>query len=195
MVPRVVGTPSHQKVKEFIIGEVQKFGWVVETDPFDAKTPNFGTLRFENIIAKVNPSARQVLVLSCHYDSKYYRNIEFLGATDSAVPCAMLINLAHALQSELPALKKADVGLELWFFDGEEAFVRWGPTDSIYGARHLASKMERENSLDVPVIHWIPSRFPDVWHTSSDNFDAIDMVTVEDMNTILRLFILRYYNL
>lgn len=26
------------------------------------------------------------------------------------------------------------------FFDGEEAFDTWGPTDSIYGARHLADK-------------------------------------------------------
>ncbi|XP_039290789.1 glutaminyl-peptide cyclotransferase [Nilaparvata lugens] len=28
----------------------------------------------------------------------------------------------------------------LIFFDGEEAFKEWGPRDSIYGARHLASK-------------------------------------------------------
>lgn len=40
-----------------------------------------------------------------------------------------------------------DLSLELWFFDGEEAFQRWGPSDSIYGARHLASKMQRENTL------------------------------------------------
>lgn len=26
------------------------------------------------------------------------------------------------------------------FFDGEEAFERWGPNDSIYGARSLAKK-------------------------------------------------------
>lgn len=26
------------------------------------------------------------------------------------------------------------------FFDGEEAFKKWGPNDSIYGAKHLAKK-------------------------------------------------------
>ena len=26
------------------------------------------------------------------------------------------------------------------FFDGEEAFVKWSETDSLYGARHLAEK-------------------------------------------------------
>lgn len=28
------------------------------------------------------------------------------------------------------------------FFDGEEAFIKWTKTDSLYGSRHLASKME-----------------------------------------------------
>jgi len=27
------------------------------------------------------------------------------------------------------------------FFDGEEAFVKWTNTDSLYGARHLAKQM------------------------------------------------------
>jgi len=34
----------------------------------------------------------------------------------------------------------ADTTLQLVFFDGEEAFVRWTDTDSTYGARHLAEK-------------------------------------------------------
>jgi hypothetical protein len=33
--------------------------------------------------------------------------------------------------------------LKFIFFDGEEAFEEWGPTDSIYGARHLAAKWEQ----------------------------------------------------
>lgn len=31
----------------------------------------------------------------------------------------------------------------LVFFDGEEAFKTWGPRDSIYGARHLASRWHK----------------------------------------------------
>ena len=37
--------------------------------------------------------------------------------------------------------------LQLIFFDGEEAFVRWTDTDSIYGARHLAESMSKDNGL------------------------------------------------
>lgn len=32
------------------------------------------------------------------------------------------------------------------FFDGEEAFINWTPTDSLYGARHLAGVMASRTS-------------------------------------------------
>lgn len=38
-----------------------------------------------------------------------------------------------------------EISLKLIFFDGEEAFVQWGPNDSIYGAKHLARKMHEES--------------------------------------------------
>lgn len=62
----------------------------------------------------------------------------FLGATDSAVPCAMMINLAAVMSKQLDKLKNSSPSLMFIFFDGEEAFRQWGPRDSIYGARHLA---------------------------------------------------------
>lgn len=80
---------------------MQGLGWRVESDPFEANTPIFGPLQFENIVATLNSNARRYLVLACHYDSKYYRENDFVGATDSAVPCAMMINLAHVLDEPL----------------------------------------------------------------------------------------------
>lgn len=32
-------------------------------------------------------------------------------------------------------------------FDGEEAFVSWSNTDSLYGSRHLAAEMEKQGGL------------------------------------------------
>ncbi|KAJ6218654.1 hypothetical protein RDWZM_009811 [Blomia tropicalis] len=87
---------------------------------------------FTNIIATHNPDACKRVVLSCHYDSKYFRDFEFVGATDSAVPCTMILELNNELT------------LQLMFFDGEEAFKDWTSTDSLYGSRHLASKMMNE---------------------------------------------------
>jgi glutaminyl-peptide cyclotransferase len=148
----VVGTDGHTKVQNYIVGAMETLGWQVEQDIFDAKTPNKGVLTFNNIVAKLNPNAERFLVVSCHYDSKYFagsKRTPFLGATDSAVPCAMMINMAHTLRDNLEQNRKrnAEVSLMFVFFDGEEAFRRWGPNDSIYGARHLAKKLENENFL------------------------------------------------
>ncbi|XP_017887550.1 glutaminyl-peptide cyclotransferase-like [Ceratina calcarata] len=137
-VVRIVGTPEHTTVKNYIKKSMTDLGWAVESDTFEDDTPNFGTLKFENIIAKLNPNAKRYLALACHYDSKYTRKRDFIGATDSAVPCAQMINLAKVMKNHLDSIKNNDVSLMFIFFDGEEAFKEWGPKDSIYGARHLA---------------------------------------------------------
>lgn len=148
LIPRVVGTPNHEKVLKYIIRELKKAKFHVELDEFQAKTPNFGVLQFSNVIATLNPNAERFLVLSCHYDSKYFANEDFLGATDSAVPCAMMLNLAKVMKKDLERAKNNDkLSLKLIFFDGEEAFKEWGPDDSIYGARHLAQKYEETENI------------------------------------------------
>lgn len=148
LIPRVVGTPGHENVRNFITGAMRDLNWQVDFDAFEDKTPILGKLKFENIIATLNPNAERFLVLACHYDSKYFPNEEFLGATDSAVPCAMLINIAHEMNAYLQKIKNNnDLSIKFIFFDGEEAFKEWGPNDSIYGARHLAQKWENEGFL------------------------------------------------
>lgn len=121
--------------------------WTVELDSFDDVTPNMGQLRFHNIIAKVNPNAKRYLMLACHYDSKYIKGEEFIGAIDSAVPCAMLLHMADQLKTHLEQVKQNDLSLMFVFFDGEEAFKEWGPNDSIYGAKHLTEKWKEEGFL------------------------------------------------
>lgn len=83
-------------------------GWTVESDLFKANTPLFGKLEFENIIVTLNPNAKRYLVLACHYDSKYTRERSFIGATDSAVPCAQLINLATVMNNSLQIIKEVN---------------------------------------------------------------------------------------
>lgn len=60
----------------------------------------------------------------------------------------MLINIAHVMKDHLQKAKdNDDLSIMFVFFDGEEAFVEWGPKDSIYGARNLAKKWDGENFL------------------------------------------------
>lgn len=83
---------------------MRSLGWSVEIDEFYDNTP-IGSLKFSNVIAKLNPQATRYLTLACHYDSKYMPGIEFVGAIDSAVPCAQLINTAEVMQEQLNTLK------------------------------------------------------------------------------------------
>ncbi|XP_065339633.1 glutaminyl-peptide cyclotransferase isoform X1 [Cloeon dipterum] len=192
MVPRVVGTENHEKVKKYLMDTMQNLGWQVEEDAFSANTP-IGRLKFGNVVARLNPQADRFLTLACHYDSKYTREGSFIGATDSAVPCAMMLHLAAALdqylkknaaaqverslklrgkrasrKKKLLGVKKSDVSLKFIFFDGEEAFNVWGPTDSIYGAKNLARKLQR-------------TAYPPNNREGTTHLDRMDMLLLLDL--------------
>ncbi|KAK5581759.1 hypothetical protein RB653_003337 [Dictyostelium firmibasis] len=171
LVERVADTPNHKKVREYIVSQFDKLYWDIEFDSFKDNTP-FGEKTFTNIILTsklVNDDdddivgvdnkeelseSPKTLILSAHYDSKYFKEFSFLGATDSAVPCSMLIDLAISLQSEI---KKSKKRLMIIFFDGEEAFKEWSDTDSLYGSRHLANLLldkkviTKDNDNDLPI--------------------------------------------
>ncbi|KAI3367868.1 hypothetical protein L3Q82_026702, partial [Scortum barcoo] len=166
LVVRYPGSAGNLAVQEHIKTTLGTLGagWEVTEDKFVSETP-YGTLPFTNLIATLNPSAKRRLVLACHYDSKYYapqwHGREFQGATDSAVPCAMILELVRALDEELKAQKSSspDLTLQLIFFDGEEALFQWTDTDSLYGSRHLAQKMETTphpaGATDTNLLHGI----------------------------------------
>lgn len=233
----------------------------------------------------------------------------FLGATDSAVPCAMLLNLGEKFKASFreqnnntPANHQSSVsnrsnnsttqqgrqfsssslGLRFIFFDGEEAFVEWSASDSLYGSRHLANTWAKQrapshcstsaqtNELDrielfilldligandssfvlydsankkhwqelrrleaahvstnqllnsrgpprqvafrnsylplsyveddhvpfmrhnVPILLLLSSPFPKVWHTTADNYDAIDFGRTRRILSVLEQFISGY---
>ena len=91
---------------QFIKKQFEDLNWTVSLDEFDDNTP-LGPKRFTNIIATLNPSAKRRLILAAHYDSKYFSPNEngafFLGATDSAMPCAMLIEIAKTVTPSFAA--------------------------------------------------------------------------------------------
>ncbi|KAF7725152.1 hypothetical protein EC973_000404 [Apophysomyces ossiformis] len=138
LVPRVAGTAENARVRDFIVNHFKRLDWHVELDTFTDETP-FGPKTFSNIIVTKNPDAPSHLTLAAHFDSKYFADFDFIGATDSSAPCAILMDIADTLN---PLLTRKDKTLQIIFFDGEEAFQSWTATDSIYGARHLASKWE-----------------------------------------------------
>ncbi|XP_043206018.1 glutaminyl-peptide cyclotransferase-like protein isoform X1 [Amphibalanus amphitrite] len=142
--PRYVTSAAHTEVRQHIVSTLESLGWAVDGNrTFEMRTPR-GPMDFTNVIATHDPAAPRRLVLACHYDSIFGRDT-FIGATDSAVPCAMMLHLATLMTKRYldPIKGRSELTLQLLFLDGEEAIVHWTDTDSIYGARHLASELER----------------------------------------------------
>jgi glutaminyl-peptide cyclotransferase len=165
---RVSGTLSNISVRNYIISQMKSFGWIVEATNFQEYTP-FGYKTFSNIVCtypigvnfanknlnqdfqKKDLVLKNRIVLACHFDSKFFENFKFVGATDSAVSCSLLIDIAKFLNEnyKIENFSKSKRHLQFIFFDGEEAFKEWSRTDSIYGSRHYASTLKNDFQQDA----------------------------------------------
>jgi glutaminyl-peptide cyclotransferase len=148
--PRPPGSPELAKTRAYIIDELKGYGLKVSTDEFKASTPQ-GEKKMVNITAEIPGESPNAIVISSHYDSKYFKNMRFLGANDPGSSVASLLELGRVLAANNPKPK-----LTYWlvFFDGEEAFCEgWddclkpGAPDNTYGSRHFVSQLEASNSL------------------------------------------------
>jgi glutaminyl-peptide cyclotransferase len=135
---RVSGTLGNLEVRKFLVNELKKAGFSVSDEPFKKNTPK-GPVTFANVLGLSGAGHRR-LILTAHYDSKDIP--KFIGAIDSAAPCAILLDVVHSLSSKLEK-NPSDRSLQIIFFDGEEAFLDWTAEDSLYGSRHLAEKWEQ----------------------------------------------------
>ncbi|RCN39635.1 peptidase, M28 family [Ancylostoma caninum] len=170
LVQRIVDTPQHRQVGEYIHNYFVKLGWSTEWDVFEQNTP-YGIKTFRTLIVTSDMKSPRRLVLACHYDSKILPGKVMIAATDSAVPCAMMMDIARSLTPYMYRRVAADVALQLIFFDGEEAFVEWTPTDSLYGSRHLAKKWESK---------WYPTTTGTNFELSRE-IDRIDVMMLLDL--------------
>lgn len=143
LIPRIPGSKGNKLVQRVLTEPFERPGskWNVSMHTFTASTPK-GKVDMTNIIVSRHPDAPRQLVLAAHHDSKISPS-GFIGATDSAVPCAIIVDTALALESLMDDAKGTErweqTGLQLIFFDGEEAYNMWSRTDSTYGSRALAS--------------------------------------------------------
>ena len=77
--------------------------WNITEHSFEDRTPH-GVKSFTNIVATLDPEVDQRLVLAAHWDSKVLppkNGKHFVGATDSALPVALLLDLALQLDQKL----------------------------------------------------------------------------------------------
>jgi len=155
LIPRVPGTPgqttAQNHIASFFRNELPL--WNISWQNSSATTPLSGAVKipFANLIVKreppwTRPGEANLLTLVAHYDSKYAPK-GFVGATDSAVPVAIIMWVAKVVDQYVSRMYKEmselgeggtvamDMGIQILFLDGEEAFDKWSDTDSLYGAR------------------------------------------------------------
>ena len=145
--PRVAGTPGGVKAREYIVSELKKVSGVqVQVKPFEADTPH-GRLNMANVVAVLPGRRPDVVLLAGHYDTKLFKQFQFVGANDGGSSAALLLELARRL-----AGAPRDYTYWLVWFDGEEAREAWTERDSLYGSRRLATELARDRRLPRAMV-------------------------------------------
>jgi glutaminyl-peptide cyclotransferase len=118
----------------------------VRVDSFDAATPH-GRLPMANIVATIPGRRKDAILIGGHYDTKWFRDIAFVGANDGGSSAAFLIELARRLHA-----RPREYTYWVVWFDGEEAREAWTATDSLYGSRRMADQLSRSRQLPSAMI-------------------------------------------
>ncbi|KAJ2238943.1 hypothetical protein GGI13_008184, partial [Coemansia sp. RSA 455] len=172
LVPRQIGSPGYIATQNLIVDIMSSLDYVISWDNFTATTP-VGKVPMANIIATKNPAAAKRLVLAAHYESKVLEGGEFVGATDSAVPVGLMLDVAKGLADKIEQ-DRDDISLQFIFFDGEEAYEEWTDKDSIYGSKHLAGLWEHNpDSATVAALSGATKHKPEL--------DRVELMVLLDL--------------
>ena len=148
--PRPPGSSQLEKTRTYIVGQLKSYGLNVSLDQFTAATPQ-GDKKMVNIVADVPGETKDLILITSHYDTKFFKDMTFVGANDPAASVATLLEIGRVLGT---LKEKPKVSYRLVFFDGEEAFCEnWddcskpGAPDNTYGSRHYVTTLKTNNEL------------------------------------------------
>lgn len=149
--PRPPDTEALAKTRAYIVNELKSYGLTVSLDEFTAGTPQ-GEKKMANIVVEIPGETRTLILITSHYDTKFYKDMSFVGANDPAASVGALMEIGRVLGSRK---EKPKVTYRLVFFDGEEAFCEnWSDCgdaespDNTYGSRHYVAQLRSRNELE-----------------------------------------------
>jgi Zn-dependent M28 family amino/carboxypeptidase len=149
--PRPAGSPALDKARAYMIQQLTSYGLKPTLDEFTADTPQ-GKVKMKNVIAELKGQTDKVIIIASHYDTKYFKEFQFVGANDGGSSTGAVLELARVLAGE-SAKEKRKFTYWFVFFDGEEAFCReWSEClddkDHTYGSRHMVERLQKEKRLE-----------------------------------------------
>jgi glutaminyl-peptide cyclotransferase len=149
--PRPPESQQLAKTRSYITNELKSYGLAVSLDEFTATTPQ-GEKKMANIVAEIPGETKTLILITSHYDTKFYKDMKFLGANDPAASVGTLLEIGRVLGGRK---EKPKVTYRLVFFDGEESFCEgWSDCgdeqnpDNTYGSRHYVSQLRARNELE-----------------------------------------------
>ena len=126
---RVPGTSAHRACGDFFVETLTRYGAVV-TQQEDFVTAYDGSkMPLRNIVAAYRPELARRIFVSAHWDCRpwcdqdaaKYHHTPVPGANDGASGAAVLLELARQLQTLTVEGKDFNLGVDLIFFDAEDA--------------------------------------------------------------------------
>lgn len=155
--PRPAGSAELEQTRNFMIEQLKSYGLKLSTDEFRATTP-IGERKMVNVTAELPGESNDVVIISSHYDTKYFKDIKFVGANDAGSSTGAVMEMARVM-----AARKQKPKFTYWFvfFDGEEAFCfDWDECrnpnpadpkkplpDHLYGSRRYVEQLIAKNEL------------------------------------------------
>ncbi len=140
--PRPSGSPGNVKTRQYILAQLNALGIKTSEQAFEGATP-IGPIKMVNIIGTIPGKSPDRIILASHFDTKLFRDVRFVGASDGASSTGALIELGRVLKTR----KDLPFTIELLFLDGEEAVIEWAGTDNTYGSRHYVEAARKSGSL------------------------------------------------
>jgi glutaminyl-peptide cyclotransferase len=143
--PRPAGSAELARARDYIMGELKSYGLSVTTDEWTATTP-VGARKMVNVTAELAGESPDLILITSHYDTKYFKNMRFVGANDGGSSTGAVMELARVIAANSP---KPRFTYRFVFFDGEEAFCAgWEQcknpdgVDNTYGSRRYVSQLQ-----------------------------------------------------
>jgi glutaminyl-peptide cyclotransferase len=149
--PRPPASQQLEKTRAYIVDQLKSFGLTVSLDEFTTITPQ-GEKKMANIVGELAGETKNLVLITSHYDTKFFKDMQFVGANDPAASVGTLLEIGRVLGN---MKDKPKVTYRLVFFDGEEAFCEgWSDCgtpeepDNTYGSRHYVSQLRAKNELE-----------------------------------------------
>jgi hypothetical protein len=145
--PRPAGSVANARQRAMVSKHFQAHGAAVTEQPFSGADPRSNApVSMVNLVGSWYPDRRDRVVIGAHYDTRPFpdeernparRTLPFIGANDGASGVALLMEIAHHMDT-LPT----PWGVDLVLFDGEELVYGQGPNNQegeyFLGAKEFA---------------------------------------------------------